>query len=125
MFLCKIITELGAVAQLGERVVRNDEVGGSNPPAPPIQYTSSGKKMVQITNNTQVDFVLEQIEKLVASEGGTLDSVSLDGNNLKVKYTPGVNEECPECVPTHDMVNQFLTASLSIHAPHVDNIEVS
>ena len=81
--------------------------------------------MVQITNNTQVDFVLDQIEKLVASEGGTLDSVSLDGNNLKVKYTPGVNEDCPECVPTHNMVNQFLTASLSIHAPHVDNIEVS
>ena len=81
--------------------------------------------MVQITNNTQVDFVLEQIEKLVASEGGKLDSVSLDGNNLKVKYTPGVNEECPECVPTHDMVTQFLTASLNIHAPHVNDIEVS
>ena len=31
--LNKIITELGAVAQLGERVVRNDEVGGSNPPS--------------------------------------------------------------------------------------------
>lgn len=24
---------LGAVAQLGERIVRNDEVGGSNPPS--------------------------------------------------------------------------------------------
>ena len=68
--------------------------------------------MVQITKNAQVDFVLEQIEKLVASEGGTLDSVSLDGNSLKVK-------------PTHDMVAQFLTASLGIHAPHVDNIKVS
>jgi hypothetical protein len=81
--------------------------------------------MVQITKNAQVDFVLEQIEKLVASEGGTLDSVSLDGNSLKVKYTPGVNEECPECVPTHDMVAQFLTTSLGIHAPHIDNIKVS
>ena len=81
--------------------------------------------MVQITKNAQVDFVLEQIEKMVASEGGTLDSVSLDGNSLKVKYTPGVNEECPECVPTHDMVAQFLTASLGIHAPHVDTIKVS
>ena len=127
MILGGVITELGAVAQLGERVVRNDEVGGSNPPSSTnsIHDTNSGEKMVQITNNTQVDFVLEQIEKLVSSEGGTLDSVSLEGNSLKVKYTPGVNEECPECVPTHDMVNQFLTASLSIHAPQVDNIEVS
>ncbi|SVD06674.1 uncharacterized protein METZ01_LOCUS359528, partial [marine metagenome] len=33
MILGGVITELGAVAQLGERVVRNDEVGGSNPPS--------------------------------------------------------------------------------------------
>ena len=26
-------TLFGAVAQLGERIVRNDEVGGSNPPS--------------------------------------------------------------------------------------------
>ena len=80
--------------------------------------------MVQSTTDTSVDFVLEQIETMVASEGGTLDLISLDAGALKVKYTPGVNEECPECVPTLDMVNQFLTASLGIHAPHVTDIEL-
>ena len=29
-------TSFGAVAQLGERIVRNDEVGGSNPPSSTI-----------------------------------------------------------------------------------------
>jgi hypothetical protein len=78
--------------------------------------------MVQKTADQAVDFVLEQIETMVASEGGSLDVVSLDSCALKIKYSPGVNEECPECVPTHDMVTQFLTASLGIHAPHITDV---
>jgi hypothetical protein len=81
--------------------------------------------MIQSTSDTSVDFVLEQIQTMVASEGGTLGTPSLDGGSLKVEYTPGINEECPECVPTLEMVTQFLTASLGIHAPHVTDIEVS
>ncbi|MDA1298015.1 MAG: hypothetical protein O3B04_08475 [Chloroflexi bacterium] len=81
--------------------------------------------MVQSTSDARVDFVLEQIETMVASEAGTLDVVSMGEDSLKVRYTPGVNEECPECVPTLDMVRQFLTASLGIHAPHITGVEVS
>ncbi|MBT4124902.1 MAG: hypothetical protein HOJ22_07305 [Chloroflexi bacterium] len=81
--------------------------------------------MVQSTSDTSVDFVLEQIQTMVASEGGTLGVPSLEGDSLKIEYTPGVNEECPECVPSLEMVIQFLTASLGIHAPHITNIEVS
>jgi hypothetical protein len=81
--------------------------------------------MVHSTLDTSVDFVLEQIQTMVASEGGTLGVPILDGNSLKVQYSPGINEECPECVPTLEMVTQFLTVSLGIHAPHVTNIEVN
>ena len=81
--------------------------------------------MVQSTSDSSVDFVLAQIETMVGSEGGSLDLVSLDGPTLKLTYTPGINEECPECVPTHDMVNQFLKASLGIHAPFVTVVELS
>ncbi|HIF72761.1 MAG TPA: hypothetical protein EYQ61_09435 [Dehalococcoidia bacterium] len=81
--------------------------------------------MVQSTSDSSVDFVLEQIQTMVASEGGTLGEPTLYGASLKVEYTPGVNEECPECVPTLEMVTQFLTASIGIHAPHVTDIEVS
>ena len=80
--------------------------------------------MIQSTADTKIDFVLEQIEMMVASEGGTLNLISLEGNSLKIQYIPGVNEECPECVPTRDMVIQFLTASMGIHAPHIQDIEV-
>ena len=80
--------------------------------------------MVASTSDPKVDFVLSQIETMVASEGGTLDVASYDEGFLKVRYTPGVNEECPECVPTLEQVKHFLTASLKIHAPYIDEVEV-
>ena len=43
---------------------------------------------------------------------------------LTVRYTEGVNEECPECVPTHEMVRQMMTASLKTHAPHIRELEL-
>ena len=81
--------------------------------------------MVRSTSDASVDFVLEQIQAMVASEGGTLGIPRLDGPKLTIEYTPWVNEECPECVPTHEMVTQFLTAALGIHAPHITDIDVS
>lgn len=81
--------------------------------------------MVATTSNEKVDFVLEQIETMVASEGGSLELVSAGDDSLTVKYIPGVNEECPECVPTLEQVTQFLTASLQIHAPEIQTVEVS
>ena len=80
--------------------------------------------MVQSTSDTSVDFVLEQIETMVASEGGTLDVVSMDASSLKIKYTPGVNEECPECVPDHELVEQMFQTSLKTYAPHVKDLEL-
>lgn len=81
--------------------------------------------MVSTTSNEKVDFVLQQIETMVASEGGTLELVSAAEDALAVKYIPGVNEECPECVPSLEQVTQFLTASLKIHAPEITSVEVS
>jgi hypothetical protein len=59
------------------------------------------------------------METIVASEGGTLEFISLDDGELKVRYIKGINEECPECVPDHDMVSMMMQSSLSIYAPHV------
>ena len=80
--------------------------------------------MVQMTADDKVNLVLENIEKMVASEGGTLDDVALAPPALKVGYTPGVNEDCPECVPTHEAVQRFLSMSLKIHAPEITEVEV-
>ncbi len=68
--------------------------------------------------------VLTNVNTVVASEGGTLEFVGLDDGKLTVKYTPGVNEECPECVPDYDLVRMMMQTSISIYAPQVTEIEV-
>ena len=75
-------------------------------------------------NDTGVKTVLENMEVIVASEGGALEFISLEDSQLFVKYIKGVNEECPECVPDHEMVQMLMENSLTIYAPHVSSVEI-
>lgn len=81
--------------------------------------------MVEATADPKVDVVLQNIETMVASEGGSLELLEIAPPKLSVRYTPGVNEDCPECVPTHEAVVRFLQTALEIHAPHVTDVQVS
>jgi Fe-S cluster biogenesis protein NfuA len=80
--------------------------------------------MVETTSDEKVNLVLQNIEMMVASEGGRLELVDLSDTSLHVKYLPGVNEECPECVPTRDNVEMFMTMSLKLHAPRITDVTV-
>jgi hypothetical protein len=71
-----------------------------------------------------VTTVIGLMGTIVGSEGGTLELVALSGDKLTVRYNEGTNEECPECVPSHEMVQQMLTASLKMHAPDVSVVEL-
>ena len=75
-------------------------------------------------NDLGVQTVLENMETIVASEGGTLQFLSLDDGSLSVKYIKGVNEECPECVPDHATVKMMMENSLSIYAPHIVTVDL-
>ena len=79
--------------------------------------------MTQSTDSG-VQTVLENMETIVASEGGSLEFISLEDSQLVVKYIKGVNEECPECVPDHTMVQMLMESSLTIYAPHVSSVEL-
>jgi hypothetical protein len=80
--------------------------------------------MAVTTVDPAVQFVLDNIQTIVASEGGSLDLLDLRDGRLEVRYNKGYNEECPECVPDHDMVRQMMQTSLSVHAPHIEAIEL-
>ena len=80
--------------------------------------------MVASTSDAKLDFALEQIETMVAVEGGSLELLAVDETSLRIRYIQGVNEDCPECVPTREQVTMFLNASLKVHAPHISSIEV-
>ena len=71
-----------------------------------------------------VTTVINLMGTIVGSEGGTLELVYLSGDKLTVRYNEGTNEECPECVPSHEMVQQMLAASLKMHAPDVSVVEL-
>ena len=77
-----------------------------------------------VNTDPSVQTVLDNMEPIVASEGGTLEFISLDDGELKVKYIKGINEECPECVPDHDMVSMMMRSSLSLSAPHVNTVNL-
>jgi hypothetical protein len=68
--------------------------------------------------------VIDNGNTIVASEGGSLEVVELSDSRHTVKYTPGVNDECPECVPDHDLVRVLMLGSISAYAPHVKQVEV-
>ena len=69
-----------------------------------------------------VRFVLDNMQTVVASEGGSLAFVELRDGRLTVRYNKGHNEECPECVPDHDMVRHMMETSVGIHAPYVKEV---
>ena len=68
--------------------------------------------------------VLDNTNVIVASEGGNLELIDLKAGKLPVKYNPGVNEECPECVPDHDLVRMMMQTSVSTYAPYIREVEV-
>ena len=71
-----------------------------------------------------VQMVLQNVQIVVASEGGSIELIDLRDGRLTVKYNPGVNEECPECVPDHALVEQMMKTSIGVYAPHVKDIEL-
>ena len=78
-----------------------------------------------VTNvDAAVLLVLENMRTIVGSEGGSLELVDANHGRLSVRYVEGRNDECPECVPTHEAVYQLMMASLKVHAPHIRGLEL-
>ena len=75
-------------------------------------------------NDPALRSVLGNIQVIAASEGGSVSFVESKGGRLVVEYAPGVNEECPECVPTHDLIEMMLKSSVGVLAPYITEVEV-
>ena len=79
-----------------------------------------------MTTNVDVGLqsVLDNIQVIAASEGGSVEFIESRAGKLTVEYTPGVNEDCPECVPTHDLIQMMLKSSVGVLAPYISEVEV-
>ena len=80
--------------------------------------------MAKTNLDAAVQLVVDSMRTIVGSEGGSPEVEELRNGHLKIRYTEGRNDECPECVPTHETVLRLMTASLQIHAPHIREIEL-
>ena len=81
--------------------------------------------MKLINTDPGVQTVLDNVQTIVASEGGSLEFLDFSGGKLEVRYDKGFNAECPECVPDHAMVEMMLRSSLGIYAPYVREVELT
>lgn len=77
-----------------------------------------------VNTDPGVQAIMDNIQIVVASEGGSLEFVDLHSGRLTVKYHKGVNEECPECVPDHQLVEMMFRSSLPNYAPHISDVEL-
>jgi hypothetical protein len=77
-----------------------------------------------VNTDPGIQAIMDNIQTVVASEGGSLEFIELREGRLTVKYHKGVNEECPECVPDHNLVQMLFQASLSREAPYVKQLEL-
>jgi hypothetical protein len=79
---------------------------------------------VAVNTDPGVQAILDNIQVIVASEGGSLEYIDMKGGQLTVKYHKGVNEECPECVPDHELIEQMFRTSMATFAPYVRDLEL-
>jgi len=72
----------------------------------------------------KVEHTLDLFRRMVSADGGVLELVSVEGGRARIRYTPGHNEECPECVHTTQDLLDMLRGSLEIYAPHIRDVEL-
>ena len=77
-----------------------------------------------VNTDPGLQMIIDNVHTVVASEGGNIEFVELRDGRLTIKYHKGVNEECPECVPDHELVTQMFETSIPTYAPYITDLEL-
>jgi Fe-S cluster biogenesis protein NfuA len=76
------------------------------------------------TADSLVHQVVSQFDEIVKPDGGALVFLSADAETLRVRYSPGTNEECESCVMTPDALAAMMKDMLSSVAPSIREVEI-
>lgn len=68
--------------------------------------------------------VVEQFDEIVKPEGGSVTLLSDEGGVLRVRYVPGVNEECAECVMEPEALGAMMKDMVLALDPSITAVEV-
>ena len=73
----------------------------------------------------RVKNVLDTFGQILASDGGSLELLNIADGVARVRYVPGNNEECPECVMTPEGLRGLLLEALQTQAPYIKELELA
>ncbi len=68
--------------------------------------------------------VVEQFNEIVKPEGGSVSLVSNEGGVLRVRYVPGVNEQCAECVMEPEALAAMMKDMVVTLDPSITDVQV-
>ena len=68
--------------------------------------------------------VVEQFNEIVKPEGGSVTLLSNEEGVLRVRYVPGVNEECAECVMEPKALGAMMKDMVVTLDPDISSVEV-
>ena len=72
----------------------------------------------------KVEKVLDFFRQVLSADGGVLELVGVEDGTARIRYVPGHNEECPECVLTPESLQAMIKESIQVHAPHISDVEL-
>jgi len=68
--------------------------------------------------------VVEQFNEIVAPEGGSVSLLSATDGVLRVRYVPGVNEACAECIMEPEALAGMMKDMLVTLDPDIKDVFV-
>ena len=68
--------------------------------------------------------VVEQFDEIVKPEGGSVAFLSAEDGVLRVRYVPGVNEQCAECVMEPDALAAMMKDMVVTLDPEIQEVRV-
>ena len=71
-----------------------------------------------------IEKVLDLFRQIISTDGGKLDLVGQKDGAVRLRYTPGHNEECPECVLTPENLQAMIQESMQVHVPHITRVDL-
>ena len=67
--------------------------------------------------NPMIKAVVDQVNSLLAADGGSLAVEEQRGDTLVLRYKQGMSADCPECVLSDESVLMLVQESLALRAP--------
>ncbi|MGE0879470.1 MAG: hypothetical protein AB7L13_09665 [Acidimicrobiia bacterium] len=71
-----------------------------------------------------VEAVVDNFHRIVAADGGSLVLLAREGGAVSIRYNPGVNEDCADCVLDPADLRELVLEAIQRQDPSVTALDV-